>query len=58
MLEKMASNQSWDKERTQTRTRKVHELEEVVPYPVPGKWKLGLHTCAQDVQITHTTIIL
>jgi hypothetical protein len=25
----MASNQSWDKECTQTRTRKVHQLEEV-----------------------------
>jgi hypothetical protein len=25
----MASNQSWDEERTQTRTRKVHQLEEV-----------------------------
>jgi hypothetical protein len=25
----MASNQSWDEERTQTRTHKVHQLEEV-----------------------------
>jgi hypothetical protein len=25
----MASNQSWDEERTQTHTRKVHQLEEV-----------------------------
>jgi hypothetical protein len=25
----MASNQSWDEERTQTRTRKAHQLEEV-----------------------------
>jgi hypothetical protein len=25
----MASNQNWDEERTQTRTRKVHQLEEV-----------------------------
>jgi hypothetical protein len=29
LLEKMASNQSWDEERTQTRTHKVHQLEEV-----------------------------
>jgi hypothetical protein len=27
--QKMASNQSWDEECTQTRTRKVHQLEEV-----------------------------
>jgi hypothetical protein len=25
----MASNQSWDEERTQTHTHKVHQLEEV-----------------------------
>jgi hypothetical protein len=25
----MTSNQSWDEERTQTRTRNVHQLEEV-----------------------------
>jgi hypothetical protein len=29
MVEKMASNQSWDEEHTQTHTRKVHQLEEV-----------------------------
>jgi glutaredoxin-related protein len=29
LVEKMVSNQSWDEERTQTRTRKVHHLEEV-----------------------------
>jgi hypothetical protein len=29
LFEKMASNQSWDEECTQTRTRKVHQLEEV-----------------------------
>jgi hypothetical protein len=29
LVEKMASNQSWDEERTQTRTCKVHQLEEV-----------------------------
>jgi hypothetical protein len=29
LVEKLASNQSWDEERTQTRTRKVHQLEEV-----------------------------
>jgi hypothetical protein len=29
LVEKMAPNQSWDEERTQTRTRKVHQLEEV-----------------------------
>jgi hypothetical protein len=29
LVEKMASNQSWDEEHTQTRTRKVHQLEEV-----------------------------
>jgi hypothetical protein len=29
LVEKMASNQSWDEERTQTDTRKVHQLEEV-----------------------------
>jgi hypothetical protein len=29
LVEKMAYNQSWDEERTQTRTRKVHRLEEV-----------------------------
>jgi hypothetical protein len=29
LVEKMASNQSWDEERTQTCTRKVHQLEEV-----------------------------
>jgi hypothetical protein len=29
LVEKMASNQSWDEERTQTRTRKVHRLEDV-----------------------------
>jgi hypothetical protein len=29
LIEKMASSQSWIDERTQTRTRKVHELEEV-----------------------------
>jgi hypothetical protein len=29
LLEKMASNWSWDEELTQTRTRKVHQLEEV-----------------------------
>jgi hypothetical protein len=29
LVEKMASIQSWDEERTQTRTRKVHQLEEV-----------------------------
>jgi hypothetical protein len=27
LIEKMPSNQSWDEERTQTRTRKVHQLE-------------------------------
>jgi hypothetical protein len=29
LVEKMASNQSWDEQRTQTRTCKVHQLEEV-----------------------------
>jgi hypothetical protein len=29
VVEKMATNQSWNEERTQTRTRKVHQLEEV-----------------------------
>jgi hypothetical protein len=29
LAEKMASNQSWDEERTQTHTRKVHQFEEV-----------------------------
>jgi hypothetical protein len=29
LIEKMASNQSWDEERTQTHTHKVHQLEEV-----------------------------
>jgi hypothetical protein len=29
LVEKMASNQSWDEERTQTHTCKVHQLEEV-----------------------------
>jgi hypothetical protein len=29
LVEKMASNQSWDEERTQTHTHKVHQLEEV-----------------------------
>jgi hypothetical protein len=29
LIEKMASNQSWDEGRTQTRTHKVHQLEEV-----------------------------
>jgi hypothetical protein len=29
LVEKMASNQRWDEERTQTRTRMVHQLEEV-----------------------------
>jgi hypothetical protein len=29
LVQKMASNQSWDEERTHTRTRKVHQLEEV-----------------------------
>jgi hypothetical protein len=29
LVEKMASNQSWDEERTQTRTHKVHQFEEV-----------------------------
>jgi hypothetical protein len=29
LVEKMASNQSWDEERTQTHTRKVHQLIEV-----------------------------
>jgi hypothetical protein len=29
LVEKMASNQSWDEEHTQTRTHKVHLLEEV-----------------------------
>jgi hypothetical protein len=29
LVEKMASNQSWDEERTQTHTQKVHQLEEV-----------------------------
>jgi hypothetical protein len=29
LVEKMASNQSWDEERTQTRTRKLHQLEEM-----------------------------
>jgi hypothetical protein len=29
LVEKMASNQSCDEERTQTRTHKVHQLEEV-----------------------------
>jgi hypothetical protein len=29
LIEKMASNQSWNEERTQTRTRKVDQLEEV-----------------------------
>jgi hypothetical protein len=30
LAEKRTSNQSWNEERTQTRTRKVHQLEEVV----------------------------
>jgi hypothetical protein len=29
LVEKMASNQSWDEKRTQTRTCKVHQLQEV-----------------------------
>jgi hypothetical protein len=29
VVEKMATNQSWNEECTQTRTRKVHQLEEV-----------------------------
>jgi hypothetical protein len=29
LIKKMTSNQSWDEERTQTRTHKVHQLEEV-----------------------------
>jgi hypothetical protein len=29
LVEKMTSNQSWDEERTQTHTHKVHQLEEV-----------------------------
>jgi hypothetical protein len=29
LVEKMASNQSWNEERTQTHTCKVHQLEEV-----------------------------
>jgi hypothetical protein len=29
LVEKMASNKSWNKEHTQTRTHKVHQLEEV-----------------------------
>jgi hypothetical protein len=29
LIKKMASNQSWDEEHTQTRSRKVHQLEEV-----------------------------
>jgi hypothetical protein len=29
LVEKMASNQRWNEERTQTHTRKVHQLEEV-----------------------------
>jgi hypothetical protein len=29
LVEKMASNQSWNEERTQTRTCKVHQLKEV-----------------------------
>jgi hypothetical protein len=29
LVEKMASNESWDEERAQTHTRKVHQLEEV-----------------------------
>jgi hypothetical protein len=29
LVDKMASNQSWDEECTQTHTRKVHQLEEV-----------------------------
>jgi hypothetical protein len=29
LVEKMASNQSWDEEHTQTHTHKVHQLEEV-----------------------------
>jgi hypothetical protein len=28
LVEKMASNQSWYEERTQTHTRKIHQLEE------------------------------
>jgi hypothetical protein len=30
LIEKMASNQSWDDERTPTCTHKVHQLEEVL----------------------------
>jgi hypothetical protein len=29
LIEKMASNQRWNEERTQTHTQKVHQLEEV-----------------------------
>jgi hypothetical protein len=29
LVEKMTSNQSWDEERTQTHTHKVHQLKEV-----------------------------
>jgi hypothetical protein len=29
LVEKTTSNQSWDEERTQTRTHKVHQLEEL-----------------------------
>jgi hypothetical protein len=29
LVEKMASNQSWNEEHTQTRTHMVHQLEEV-----------------------------
>jgi hypothetical protein len=31
--------------------------DESVSYPVSRKRKQSLHTCAQDVQITHTTTI-
>jgi hypothetical protein len=39
LIEKMASNQSWDEEHTQTRTRKVRQLDEVDKFTA----KIDLH---------------
>jgi hypothetical protein len=54
LVEKMASNQSWDEECTQTRTRKVHQLEEV--YMLTAKINL-LMKMLENLGLNHLKMV-
>jgi hypothetical protein len=48
LVEKMASNQSWDEEHTQTYTCKVHQLEDIIRDQVRINDEVGKKIHATD----------